>query len=626
MNRICYKPEDLPPIPPSINEVFADVETRRRGEDITQGGNDPYLGDTSAMWIVAWDDSPVYCLPIRMRDGNNLEISVALKWLREVFSKAKKWVNHNIKFDAHFLSRSDEIEFEGEMVDTLTMARVQDGFARMSYGLKPLTTAIFGLDVDTQDAVKTFLDNYKLPRNRKARDYALVPTEILGTYGIDDVVKNRMLYRYLQEHMPEGVRPTWDMERKLTPVLWDIEKAGLRTDEQQLQIEKMKTLHQMIQLTTNISMGGGVEFTNSSKFMMALFCGQWGLPVLATDKKSGNPTFNSDALKLYQSHGDVTRYPERMAVVKDIMRYRELETYQSLFLDALLENRDDKGFVHPTYNQVVRTGRMSCSKPNAQQFNELSKKLIWTDEPRYGFYDTDASQIEFRVIVHYMGDSGPIQAYQQDPRTDFHTWVAEICEMKRKPAKNINFAHAFGAGEAKIIAMLSGDEDVIAAVNAELDAEDVGEMQRLKEFNKRTKARGMKVFETYHERLPELKKVAKRAQLAARKRGIVRNLFGRIRALPMNMSRIAFNTAVQGSANDIIKRRMIKTAPRYNPELRDADITQRVNVHDNILFHGPKDALREKKSVIDQLLEENNDELCVPIRWDGDLIEGETWR
>jgi DNA polymerase I-like protein with 3'-5' exonuclease and polymerase domains len=47
-----------------------------------------------------------------------------------------------------------------------------------------------------------------------------------------------------------------------------------------------------------------------------------------------------------------------------------------------------------------------------------------------------------------------VQRYINDPKTDFHQWVADITGLDRKPAKDANFAKIYGAREKKFAMMI----------------------------------------------------------------------------------------------------------------------------------------------------------------------------
>lgn len=627
---LVERPSELPE--PRDGLIFADCETRSRHDDLRSGGNQPYLGDRAAMWGVCWEDGPAYAVPIRMRDNRcNLPVDVASRWLSDCMKRSGRWCNHMPKFDAHF-AHVDDVWLPSEFECTNTLAKLVDS-DRWSHDLKALVKDWLGASTRSEDGVQAFLEGYKLPRRAKAKDYALVPTDTMAEYNADDVIHTRNLRRYCLEHLPADVLPTWEMEKELTAVLLEMELMGLRTDPKQLRIQQMRCLHAQIRHATRINELTGLEYSTGSEFPFSLLMGSWGLPSLGTTD-AGNPSFDKDTLKLYLTHPEVVADSRKSETLKAMMAIKKEETYNNLFLNSFLEEADDRGYIHTSYNQLVRTGRMSAKQPNTQQFDERAKMLIHADEDGMGWMDNDASQIEFRFIAHYMEDQRVLKAYREDPRTDFHTWVSNMSGMKRDPSKTMNFSVAFGAGKNNTVGQMAADEDIVAAVSAQIDAEiAAGTFEaafRMKRFAQLTRERGEKAYRAYHDMFPSLKRVSDEAARAARRYGFVFNVFGRRRHIPTQSCRIAFNTLCQGGAGDWVKRKMIALSSRKWPELRAAGITMRINVHDSIVLHGPVAALREWQPKVKERLEESllredgSPYLDVPILWNGKITE-DTW-
>ncbi len=235
----------------------------------------------------------------------------------------------------------------------------------------------------------------------------------------------------------------------------------------------------------------------------------------------------------------------------------------------------------------------------------------------------DYSQIEFRLIVHYTEDQDAIAAYNDDPRTDFHQWVADQCGIKRKPGKILNFAMGFGAGRKKVISMLTPDPTIIADVGKEInDMIEAGQLdpsKRSEEFNFRCNQLAAEMYSTYHERLPGIRRTAKSAQRVAQRRGYVFNLYGRRRHLDYKFARKAFNSLAQSSAADFIKECTLNVAPRYNKWVRDLDINIFAMVHDEVAFIGPKEVMMnpDVQLKLKTELESPSVEISVPILMDG---------
>jgi DNA polymerase I-like protein with 3'-5' exonuclease and polymerase domains len=87
----------------------------------------------------------------------------------------------------------------------------------------------------------------------------------------------------------------------------------------------------------------------------------------------------------------------------------------------------------------------------------------------------DYSQQEYRLIVHFAESVGMTKAseaaqkYRDDPDTDFHQMVADMTGLDRKPAKDCNFAKAYGAGIKKFAMMIRKSEDEAARIMRQYD-------------------------------------------------------------------------------------------------------------------------------------------------------------
>ena len=287
----------------------------------------------------------------------------------------------------------------------------------------------------------------------------------------------------------------------------------------------------------------------------------------------------------------VRESPKVTNIVTKIRQYRKLHTLNSIFLQPYQEHQID-GLMHPDYNQIVRTGRMSCRRPNSQQLSKEAKALIHPPSDDMEILSWDYSQIEFRLIVHYIKDAAAIAAFTKNPDTDFHQWVADMCQIPRDPAKNVNFAIAFGGGKARVVSMLSLNMDLVGNLADKADqlieAGKCDISQRQKVFELLCNQRGEQVYNEYHGTLPGIKSKTKTARDNLISRGFVFNAYGRQRHLPEKAGFRAFNTIIQSCAADVIKERMVALAPRYNKFIRYLGIKNFASVHDEVAMYAPK--------------------------------------
>jgi DNA polymerase-1 len=579
--------------------AFVDVETTSFSD--TEKALNPWRGHRVAGVAVTVDDDPrAWYAPMRHRLGPNLPVDAVTRWTRDILNTCSEWANHNVKFDAHFLE-ADGVTTTCGLSDTVVLAKMIDSDAR-THSLKPICRDWLKMDMGEEVRLRAWL------RGAKTEDYGAAPSDLVGEYACMDVLANRKLYRWLLERLPEDQRDLWQTERALTRVLLGMERRGMQIDERACRIEQVTSLRRMVDCADRIREATGVELVNSSQCMHEILCVQLGLPILArTD--GGGPSFDKEALKLYAGHPEVVTDEEALAVLETLLEFRTESQFKGLFADSFLDKAVD-GVLHPSYNQLVRTGRMSCSDPNSQQFNKRAKRLI---TPRGAFFSSDASQIEFRVIAHYIRDEDVIAAYAEDRRTDFHQWVADLCGIDRSPAKTINFAMAYGAGKKRITQELSGNKKIMEEVGSAIDADEtVRAEDRAREYARRCELRAAEIYRDYHERLPGLKGTAERATDATRRRGWVRNLFGRRRHLPLVGAHKAFNSLVQGCAMDIIKRKMVE----LDDWLDGAHLV--ANVHDEVLIEGPPEMIEDAawQEHVLGILRAPVEGLRVPIEWD----------
>ena len=578
--RLCMSVDELPNLD-GARFLYLDFETT---------SNDPSLKSINpwhscyiaGICVTADDLEESWYIPVGHNTGGNLPWEPVYEWLARTVNSCKVWVNHNVKYDMHVFSNNLGIPVTCEVYDTLTQAKIIDS-DRHRYGLDHLSRDWLDRDISRhEDTMKPYLN--------KNQDYGWIPPDIMADYGCDDVITTRLLHKYIEANMPDESRGVAETENKVTMILYEIERSGMNIDVNQVKAEQLKTLHRMCQIDEELEvlLGYTINASSNDDCFDAL-CIRYGLPVIEwTD--TGNPSFDKNALKSYR------QFPNAPKDVLDLMlEYRRLSVYNGIFLTAYLELNID-GVLHADYNQTVRTGRMSCRRPNMQQLMEWAKMLI---VPREGhiIVVADYSQIEYRLIVHYIQDADAIAAYHKDPDTDYHTWVAELCHIKRKPAKTVNFLMGYGGGKAKLLSALSVDADLIA----DIDAKDE------KEFAQLAMMKAEQVYTDYHANLPSLRTTSRQAEQTCRSRGFVRNLYGRRRKLPADHARKAFNSLNQSSAADMMKERIVA--------LRALGIELIGVVHDEVVITMPIEQYTdEMKRAIAGVLEKPSVFVRVPIR------------
>lgn len=628
---------DLPQDWVGALKVYCDFETSSGAPD--RDSLNPWANCSLALIAITVDECP-QALAIPYMHFDPAEQEIIRDWLGAVLYNCDEWINQNVKYDAHVAANTLDLLPPCKLVCSLTQAKIKDSdrITRGGYGLDAICKDWLGEDLSP---FYNSLQPY-IKRNGKwfNRDYGQIPYDILGEYAAAQVLANRRLQKFLDETIPEQCRGVVLTEIQLTRNIFQMERNGLRVDRDELLLTQFQVLNRLCKIDDKLAEIVGFPFRpHVSGDLYDVLIVKYGLPVLAYTKDDDgndtlNPSFDKHAMLMYEAQPTAPK-----DVLKLVREYKELFQLNALFLESWLECAVPQGFLdnkgaiiglihllHSTYNQTVRTGRMSCSEPNAQQLSPRAKKLIHP-KPGYAFIAADASQIEFRFITHYINDEKAIAAFNENPDTDFHVLVAQWCGIPRKPAKSVNFGIAFGEGKKKLIKQLASNKDLVASLGDIVkDLIAKGELSpelEVQYFNELATKRGEQVFNTYHSTFPTLKPTMRAAENALKSRGYVFNMYGRHRHLPLFAAYRAFNTVNQSSAADMLKERI-------NALCRMIDgtpIELSACVHDSVLLQAPIEIANDWRTLRDTLLLLENPvvKLSIPIRWTIG-VSAENWK
>ena len=392
---------------------------------------------------------------------------------------------------------------------------------------------------------------------------------------------------------------------------WNGVRVHVDKDEQ----TKNKLLKQESELLKQVKEDTGVavnvwEAKSISKMFDAL-----SLPYARTEL-TGAPKFDKHFLRTHE-------HP----LVQAVAQAREYNKARTTFIDTILKH-EHNGRIHAEINQLrgdgggTVTGRLSYNTPNLQQvpsskvLGPMIRSLFLPEEGmQWGAFDY--SQQEPRLVVHLAsltngglkGADEFVNAYHEDPNTDFHTMVSEMAKIDRKKAKTINLGLFYGMGKGKLSSELGLTPG---------EAEDL--------------------FEKYHSRVPFVKEMIELTMKKAADVGHVRTLLGRKcrfdewepirygvhRPLPRaeaerehgkQIKRAytykALNKIIQGSAADMTKKAMV--------DLHAEGITPHIQVHDELDCSFDSEAQKNK---IMEIMK-NAVQLEVPVKLDCEV--GPSW-
>lgn len=377
-----------------------------------------------------------------------------------------------------------------------------------------------------------------------------------------------------------------DMEFPLCTVLYDMEKAGVAIDREQL--EQFGTmLAERISLCEDmIFQYAGEPFNiNSTKQLGEVLFDRLGLPPVKKTK-TGYST-NAEVLeKLKHKH----------PIIPVIMDYRMLTKLKSTYADGLMKVIGEDGRIHTTFqNLVTATGRLSSTEPNLQNIpvrTDLGAEIRKMFIPKEGcvLVDADYSQIELRVLAHIAQDERMEKAFRDG--MDIHTVTAsqvfsvppeQVTPLQRRHAKAVNFGIVYGISEFSL-------------------AEDIGVSRyEAKAYIDSYLANYSGVWAYMHQVVAD-----------AREKGYTTTLYGRRRYIPelkstnfnvrQGAERIALNTPIQGSAADLIKLAMIHVAQALQEKYHQARLI--LQVHDELIVECPQEIAPEVAQLVSRQMEQ----------------------
>ncbi|OYT17544.1 MAG: DNA polymerase I [Bacteroidetes bacterium 4572_77] len=509
-------------------------------------------------------------------------------------------IGQNIKFDMAFL-KNYNIEVEGPFFDTMIAHYLLQPDMRHNMDLLAETY----LDYKTV-SIETLIG--KKGRNQKTmRDADPVK---LSEYAAEDADITLQLKIYFEPLLAE--KKLLDLftkvEMPLIKVLANMERNGVRIDDQALHLFSAELQIEIKKLSKKIYTEAGEEFNIASpKQLGEILFGKMKLLEKPKKTKSGQFSTAEDILvKLEHKH----------PIIRFILDFRSLSKLKSTYVDALpalinpIDNR-----IHTSYNQTVAaTGRLSSTNPNLQNIpirtpkgREIRKAFVPGDK-EHVLLAADYSQVELRIIASISGDKAMIHDFQEG--VDIHAATAsrifdipieEVNDDQRRKAKTTNFGIIYG-------------------ISAYGLSEQLGIPQK----------EAKEMINNYFEKYSGIKGYMQETKEKAREKGYVETLMGRRRYLRDINSRNgivrgfaernAINAPIQGSSADMIKVAMINVQKAMiEAGLQSKMILQ---VHDELVF----DAKKEELEVLQKIIrKEMKEALSLKVPVIVDMNSGENW-
>ena len=597
--------------------------------DVETNGLDPFTKNQICGVGIGTLEGDTYYFPFRHQQGGNLPLAMQRNVI-EVLNQVSTFIGYNIKFDLHFLSGEGVVIQDQTLIDVIVLVRLTEPSEENELSLTKTIIRSYGAraalyDIETKKYLRT---------NKWNKDFSEAPVEVLGPYCEKDVEWTTVLYKdRLQQLKQTGQEKIFDLECKLTRVLYEMEQAGIAIDTKYAQDIAKKIQERQEQLMQQIFAKVGTFNINSTQQLNEVMNSNGIFSPIQTPK--GAQSWNEAALVQINN-----------PLAGLIRQYRALGKVFSTYLEPYLDN----AVRHTSFcNWGTLTGRLSSREPNLQNIPRNHFKLATVDldstereivrgrvnaliaskggitnleldddvidtwsfigdesfdeqdeaqiairrlfipRKNYSLVAFDYSQMEVRVFLSYF-QNDDITALLSQENIDFHGEAAKMAfnvteedkEFKfyRQMAKAITFGTIYGIGSNKLSMQLGT-----------------------------TPAQALQYKQKYFNGLKGSKEFFDSVVKTVTMRGWIKNRYGRIYKVPKKLGYKGVNYLVQGTSADILSERMVEV---YN-YLQTKKSKLLLQVHDEIICEIHDDELETVPQQIRKLMEINSLKIPLPV-------------
>jgi DNA polymerase-1 len=521
-----------------------------------------------------------------------LDAEVALAELRPLLEDPSVLkVLHNAKYDLEVLCRAENGGIAVSPVDDSMMISYAMEAGRWGHGMDELAQRHLGHTPVTYDSV-TGTGRGRIPFSQVALDKATA-------YAAEDADVALRLWALLKPRLRQAQALSLyeQVERRMVPVLRDMELAGIKVDAGELARIGEDFSGKLIIYEKQCQDLAGRPFNvGSPKQLGEILFDEMKLPGGKRSKLTGAWGTDASVLEDLAAQG--------VELARRVLDWRQIQKLKSTYVDALAQKADSNGRVHTDFAMAVTTtGRLSSTEPNLQNIPVRSEegariRTAFVAEPGNVLLSADYSQIELRILAHVADVPSLKEAFARGE--DIHSRTAadifrldpaSVDKEARRRAKTINFGLIYGMSAFGLAARLGIPPGEARAI-----------------------------IDAYFAQYPGVRDCMERLKEDARTRGYVETPFGRKiwiaeigakdQARRAGAERAAINAPFQGGAAEIIKRAMV----RLPLALRDAGLSARMllQVHDELVFELPEAEAEATARLVRQVME-NAAQLSVPL-------------
>ncbi len=486
----------------------------------------------------------------------------------------------NAKFDLLILARAGA-PLAAPLDDAMLISYAQDA-GRHGHGMDELALLHLHHACITYDQV-TGTGRARVP-------FGQVPLDRATPYAAEDADVTLRLWQHLRPSLrtTHALALYEQMERRLVPVLLEMERAGIKVDADDLRAMSKDFEARMAVMEQDIHRLAGLPFNVGSPKQLGEVL--FDRMALSGGKRMKTGAWGTDSSVLQGLAEQGHDLPAR------VLEWRQLQKLKSTYADALVTQiNPDTGRVHTSFAMAIAsTGRLSSTDPNLQNIpirtDEGSRiRRAFIAEPGHVLVSADYSQIELRLLAH-VADIPQLKAsfaagediHARTASEVFGVPMAGMDPMTRRRAKAINFGIIYGIsafGLARQLGIAPGE------ARTYIDA--------------------------YFARYPAIRAYMEKTKDDARIAGFVTTPFGRRCWVPgiddRNAARRAYaerqaiNAPLQGGAADVIKRAMVHLPAALSASGLSARML--LQVHDELLFEAPTEQAEATAALARRVME-----------------------
>jgi DNA polymerase I-like protein with 3'-5' exonuclease and polymerase domains len=590
--------------------VAVDVETRDPGLK-TLGPGVRRANSYVVGYSFAIDSGPAFYVPLRHLGGDNVD-NPELGWayLRD---QAKIFtgeiVGQNLSYDLDWLAQNGVVFRRARKFRDIMIAEALIHELHNSYSMAA-NAERRGLLPKNEAKLREAADHYGV--DPKGELWKL-PARFVGEYGERDAhLPLQILKLQEQDIAKQDLHQIWDIESDLLPILVKMRRRGVRIDWDKLESIERWTLEEEQAALEAVYSETGQRIAVGDVWKagaLAPALEQVGIKLAKTEKTAA-PQIDK-ALLASGAH----------PILDSLGWARKVNKLRTTFAQSI-HTFATNGRIHCTLNQIfgeredgstrgARFGRMSCEDPNLQQQpsrDEFAKdwRSIYIPEEGALWACADFSQQEPRWAAHFAhllnlpGAADMVRRYNEDPKTDNHTLMAEITKLPRNHAKIVFLGIMYGEGGPKLCHDMGlSTQMMVVHKGVRYPVESPDAVRAMALGGRRQLCagpEGQEILDRFDQNAPFVKGLSRKCEEVVKNRGHIITVLGRRCRFPLDANGNpdwtyrALNRLIQGSAGDQVKKAMIDVD-------REGCYLQ-LQVHDELDFSTPSKEEAEKIGVI----------------------------